>query len=143
MIIKSLENFECTVLLGRGGMGEVYRAKDQKLGRDVAIKALSEEFAKDTERVARFKREAKLLASLSHPNIAAIYGLEESERIHLLILQLIEGKMLVDRLKQGSFPDLDSGGREQVSTNGGENPLWSPDGKELFYRGIVQKQALL
>ena len=79
MIGKTLGSFEITALIGRGGMGEVYRAKDSKLGRDVAIKVLPEEFAKDADRVARFQREAKLLASLNHPNIAAIYGLEQAE----------------------------------------------------------------
>ncbi len=79
---KTLGNFECTALLGKGGMGEVYKAKDQKLGRDVAIKVLPEEFARDADRVARFQREAKLLAALNHPNIAAIHGLEESEGTH-------------------------------------------------------------
>ena len=69
MIGKTLGTFECTALLGKGGMGEVYKAKDQKLGRDVAIKVLPEEFAKDADRVARFQREAKLLASLNHPTL--------------------------------------------------------------------------
>ena len=80
---------------------EVFRAKDQKLGRDVAIKVLPEEFAKDADRVARFQREAKLLASLNHPNIASIYGLEESEGTHFLVLELIEGDTLADRIKGG------------------------------------------
>jgi dipeptidyl aminopeptidase/acylaminoacyl peptidase len=83
MIGKTLGNFQISSLLGRGGMGEVYRAKDQKLGRDVAIKVLPEEFAKDADRVARFQWEAKLLASLNHPNIAAIHGLEESHGTHI------------------------------------------------------------
>jgi serine/threonine protein kinase len=104
MIGKTLGNFECTALLGMGGMGEVYRAKDQKLGRDVAIKVLPEEFAKDVDRVARFQREAKLLASLNHPNIAAIHGLEESDGTHFLVLELIEGDTLADRLKHGAIP---------------------------------------
>ncbi len=103
MIGKTLGNFECTSLLGRGGMGEVYKAKDQKLGRDVAIKVLPEEFAKDAERVARFQREAKLLASLNHANIAAIYGLEEADGTHFLVLELIEGYTLADRLKRGAL----------------------------------------
>lgn len=76
MIGKTLAHYEITSQLGRGGMGEVYHAKDRKLGRDVAIKVLPEEFARDTDRVARFQREAKLPASLNHPNIAAIHGLE-------------------------------------------------------------------
>ena len=75
---KTLGHYQITNPLGKGGMGEVYQAKDQKLGRDVAIKVLPDEFARDTDRVARFQREAKLLASINHPNIAAIYGLEES-----------------------------------------------------------------
>jgi eukaryotic-like serine/threonine-protein kinase len=90
--------------LGKGGMGEVYRAKDLKLGRDVAIKVLPEEFAKDAERVARFQREAKLLASLNHPNIAAIYGLEESGGTNFLVLELVEGATLADRIKAGPVP---------------------------------------
>jgi serine/threonine protein kinase len=77
-----LAHYEISSQIGKGGMGEVYRAKDQKLGRDVAIKVLPEEFAKDVDRVARFQREAKLLASLNHPNIASIYGLEESDGMH-------------------------------------------------------------
>jgi len=85
-------------------MGEVYKAKDQKLGRDVAIKVLPEEFAKDAERVDRFQREAKLLASLNHPNIAAIHGLEESDGTHFLVLELIEGDTLADRIKRGAIP---------------------------------------
>jgi serine/threonine protein kinase len=104
MIGKTLGHYSLSALLGKGGMGEVYKAKDQKLGRDVAIKVLPEEFAKDTNRVARFQREAKLLASLNHPNIAAIHGLEESEGIHFLVLELIEGDTLADRLKRGAIP---------------------------------------
>jgi serine/threonine-protein kinase len=104
MIIKTLGTFTLEAQIGKGGMGEVYRAKDQKLGRDVAIKVLPEEFAKDADRVARFQREAKLLASLNHPNIAAIHGLEESDGTHFLVLELIEGDTLADRLKRGAIP---------------------------------------
>jgi serine/threonine protein kinase len=104
MIGKILGHYAVSALLAKGGMGEVYRAKDQKLGRDVAIKVLPEEFAKDVERVARFQREAKLLASLNHPNIAAIHGLEESEGTHFLVLELIEGDTLADRIKGGPIP---------------------------------------
>ena len=85
-------------------MGEVYQAKDQKLGRDVAIKVLPEEFAKDADRVARFQREAKLLASLNHSNIAAIYGLEESGGTNFLVLELVEGETLADQIKKGPIP---------------------------------------
>jgi serine/threonine protein kinase len=104
MIGKTLVHYEITAQIGKGGMGEVYQAKDTKLGRDVAIKVLPEEFARDVDRVARFQREAKLLASLNHPNIAAIYGLEESEGIHFLVMELIEGDTLRDRIKSGPIP---------------------------------------
>jgi serine/threonine protein kinase len=104
MIGKTLAHYEITSQLGKGGMGEVYQAKDRKLGRDVAIKVLPEEFARDTDRVARFQREAKLLASLNHPNIAAIYGLEESEGTTFLVLELVEGETLADQLKRGPIP---------------------------------------
>ncbi len=104
MIGKTLIHYEITAEIGKGGMGEVYQAKDTKLGRDVAIKVLPEEFALDTDRVARFQREAKLLASLNHPNIAAIYGLEEAEGMHFLVMELIEGDTLRDRIKTGPIP---------------------------------------
>jgi serine/threonine protein kinase len=104
MIEKSLVHYEITAEIGKGGMREVYQAKDTKLGRDVAIKVLPEEFARDTDRVARFQREAKLLASLNHPNIAAIYGLEESGGTHFLVMELIEGETLKDRIKSGPIP---------------------------------------
>ena len=86
--------YEVTSPLGAGGMGEVYRAHDSKLGRDVAIKTLPYEFASDPERLARFRREARTLASLNHPNIAAIYGLEESGDVDCLVLELVEGETL-------------------------------------------------
>jgi serine/threonine protein kinase len=79
-------------------MGEVYRARDTKLNRTVALKVLPSEFALDADRLARFKREAQVLASLDHPNIAAIYGIEDSEGVHALVLQLVEGPTLADRI---------------------------------------------
>ncbi len=85
-------------------MGEVYRAKDSKLGRDVAIKVLREEFAIDKERLARFEREAKLLASLNHPNIASIHGFEEADGVGALVLELVEGPTLADRIANGPIP---------------------------------------
>ena len=99
-----LGSYEILSPLGKGGMGEVWRAKDQKLGREVAIKTLPEEFAQDEERLARFEREAKLLASLNHPNIAAIYGLEEHNGTRFLVLELVEGDTLAERLKSGVIP---------------------------------------
>ena len=104
MIGKTLGHYQITNQLGRGGMGEVFQAKDQKLGREVAIKVLPEEFAKDADRVARFQREAKLLASLNHPNIAAIHGLEESGGTNFLVLELVEGQTLADRIKTEPVP---------------------------------------
>jgi eukaryotic-like serine/threonine-protein kinase len=104
MIGKTLAHYEITSQLGKGGMGEVYQAKDRKLGRDVAIKVLPEEFAKDADRIARFQREAKLLASLNHTNIAAIYGLEESSGTKFLVLELVEGQTLADQIRTGSIP---------------------------------------
>src|SRR3990172_982535 len=90
--------------IGVGGMGEVYRATDTKLKRDVAIKVLPEPFAADADRLARFQREAEVLASLNHPNIAQIYGLEKAEGITALVMELIEGPTLADRLEQGPLP---------------------------------------
>jgi serine/threonine protein kinase/Tol biopolymer transport system component len=96
--------YEILSAIGAGGMGEVYRARDAKLGRDVAIKILPEAFARDAERMARFQREAKVLASLNHPNIASIYGLEDSGATHALVMELIEGPTLADLIKSGPIP---------------------------------------
>src|SRR6266702_4266215 len=91
--------YEILAPLGAGGMGEVYRARDTKLGRDVALKVLREAFAQDTERMARFQREAQVLASLNHPNIASIYGLEDSGGLRALIMELVEGPTLAERIR--------------------------------------------
>ena len=88
--------YQIQTLLGAGGMGEVYRARDTKLGRDVAFKILPRVFTSDPDRLARFEREARLLASLNHPHIGAIYGFEESDGVHALILELVEGETLAD-----------------------------------------------
>ena len=96
--------YEVLSPLGAGGMGEVYRARDTRLGRDVAIKLLPAEVAQDAERLARFRREAHLLASLSHPHIAAVHGLEELDGKLLLVLELVEGEDLAERLKRGAIP---------------------------------------
>ncbi|HEV3482184.1 MAG TPA: protein kinase [Candidatus Acidoferrales bacterium] len=96
--------YEVVAAIGAGGMGEVYRARDAKLGRDVALKVLPEAFAGDAERLARFQREAKSLASLNHSNIASIYGLEDSGSTHALVMELVEGPTLADRIKSGAIP---------------------------------------
>ena len=94
-----LGSYEIVAALGAGGMGEVYRARDTMLGRDVAIKVLPELFAADTERLARFQREAQLLAALNHPNIAAIYGLDDAGPTRFIVMELVEGESLDARLK--------------------------------------------
>jgi serine/threonine protein kinase/Tol biopolymer transport system component len=96
--------YEIIAPIGAGGMGEVYQARDTRLERDVAIKVLPDAFASDPDRIARFQREAKTLASLNHPQIGAIYGLEESNGIKALILELVEGPTLADRIAQGPIP---------------------------------------
>jgi len=104
MIGTKLAHYEITSHLGSGGMGDVYQATDTKLGRSVAIKFLPEAFSHDTERVARFQREARVLASLNHANIAAIYGVEETNDRHFLVMELVAGETLADRIKRGAIP---------------------------------------
>ena len=99
---RSLAGYHLEALLGAGGMGEVYRARDPKLGRDVAIKILPRAFTSDPDRLARFEREARMLAALNHPNICAIYGVEEADGIRFLILELVEGSTLADMLAPSS-----------------------------------------
>jgi serine/threonine protein kinase len=101
MIGTSLSHYQITGKLGEGGMGEVYRARDSRLGREVAIKVLPASFDRDRERLMRFEREARLLASLNHPHIASIHGFEEWEGKHFIVLELIEGETLDERLRRG------------------------------------------
>ena len=104
MILTSgakLGPYDIVAPLGAGGMGEVYRARDPRLGRDVALKVLPEAFARDVDRMVRFEREAKVLASLNHPYIASIYGVEESNDARALVMELVEGPTLAERIKQG------------------------------------------
>jgi len=103
-----LGGYEIIALIGAGGMGEVYRARDGKLTRDVALKVLPELFARDHERLARFTREANLLATLNHPNIAAIYGFESANQLPALVLEMVEGPTLADRIRQGPIPIEDA-----------------------------------
>jgi serine/threonine protein kinase len=104
MIGQTLAQYRITAAIGAGGMGEVYRATDTRLGRDVAIKVLPEEFFEDSDRVARFEREAKSLAALNHPGIAAVYAFEEVSGRHLIVMELVEGEDLGQRLASGPFP---------------------------------------
>src|SRR5687767_12089688 len=104
MIGRTLAHYEIVSALGKGGMGEVFLARDTKLGRDVAIKTLPDEYARDPDRLARFEREARFLATLEHPNIAGIHGLEESGGTRFLVLELVEGGTLADRLHEPVRP---------------------------------------
>src|SRR5450759_5280701 len=99
-----LGSYEVLSAIGAGGMGEVYRARDTKLDRDVAVKVLPEEFFEDKERVARFEREAKALAALNHPGIAAIHAFEAVSGRHLLVMELVEGEGLDARIARGAIP---------------------------------------
>jgi Tol biopolymer transport system component len=104
LIGRQLGAYRVVEFIGAGGMGEVYRARDTKLQRDVALKVLPELFVKDQERLGRFQHEAHVLASLNHPHIGAIYGIEESESVRALVLELVEGPTLADRIAQGPVP---------------------------------------
>ena len=99
-----LGHYDVTALIGEGGMGQVWQATDTQLNRQVALKILPDAFAADPDRLARFKREAQILASLNHPNIAAIYGIEESEGTRALVLELVEGPTLADGISKGPIP---------------------------------------
>ena len=99
-----LGHYDVTTLLGEGGMGQVWQATDRQLNRQVALKILPDAFAADPDRLARFTREAQILASLNHPNIAAIYGIEEAEGTRALVLELVEGPTLADRIAKGQIP---------------------------------------
>jgi serine/threonine protein kinase len=104
LIGRTIGNYRVSAKLGAGGMGEVYRARDERLGREVAIKVLPDVFAGDSQRLARFEREAQLLASLNHPHIATIYGLEDAGGVRALVMELVEGPTLSDRIQQGALP---------------------------------------
>jgi serine/threonine protein kinase len=104
LIGRRLGVYAIQTLLGAGGMGEVYRARDTRLGRDVAIKILPRAFIADQDRLARFEREARMLAALNHPNIATIYGVEESDNVRALVLELVEGQTLAERLSTRALP---------------------------------------
>src|SRR3984885_5285362 len=101
---SKLGSYEIVSPLGAGGMGEVYRARDTRLGREVALKVLPTAFASDPERMARFQGEAQVLVALSHPRIGAIYGFEDSNGVRALVMELIEGPTLADRIARGPIP---------------------------------------
>src|SRR5712692_5988464 len=101
MLAQTIAHYRIQAKIGAGGMGEVYRATDSRLGRDVALKVLPEAFARDAERMARFEREAQVLAALNHPQIASIYGLEDSSGVRALVMELVEGPTLADRIARG------------------------------------------
>jgi eukaryotic-like serine/threonine-protein kinase len=105
---KSCCTIQSRVFSARGAWGEVYRARDTRLDRPVAIKVLPQEFERDSERVARFEREAKVLASLNHPNIASLYGMEEFKGTHFLVMELVEGETLSERIARGPIPPGES-----------------------------------
>ena len=104
LIGRDIGTYRILSQLGAGGMGEVYRARDTKLGREVAIKILPSAFTRDTERRARFEREARVLATLNHPHIGAIYGLEHADGVQALVLELVDGETLADRIARGPIP---------------------------------------
>ena len=104
MIGQSIAHFEITAKIGEGGMGEVYQATDKKLNREVALKILPQSFAQDPQRMGRFTREAQVLASLNHQGIASIYGLEEANGTKALVMELVEGEDLSERIARGPIP---------------------------------------
>ena len=137
--------YEIHSALGAGGMGEVYRARDTKLNRDVAIKILPEAFALDPERLARFKREAQVLASLNHPNIGAIYGLEETDSVRALVLELVEGPTLADVITErpASGSRLQpSGAAQRDNVTGPKSEARSPKPDAARTQGLPLDEAL-
>ena len=104
MIGQTISHYKVTAKLGEGGMGTVYRATDTRLNREVALKILPEQFVQDRQRMSRFQREAEVLASLNHPNISIIYGLEEGDGVRALVLELVEGPTLAERIAEGPIP---------------------------------------
>jgi serine/threonine-protein kinase len=123
----SIEHYEVVGAIGRGGMGEVYRARDTRLGREVALKVLPARYARDAERQARFKREARVLASLNHPGIASIYGVAEADDVEALVLELVEGPTLADVIRRGALPlDARTAGRTAGCRRKPRGPTGNP-----------------
>ena len=128
-----LGHYDVTALLGEGGMGQVWQATDTQLNRQVALKILPDAFADDPDRLTRFRREAQILASLNHPNIAQIHGIEEAEGTRALVLKLVEGPTLVDRIAQDRIPKASSS-RHQTLTSDPE--LRPSANNNLFIFGL-------
>ena len=125
--------YELISALGAGGMGEVYRARDTKLRRDVALKVLPANVSRDVDRLARLEREARVLATLNHPHIAAIYGLEDADGTRALVLELVEGPTLADRLRAGAVPIREDVGAQP---SGSEEVVSTAFGGDWEFRGI-------
>ena len=135
--------YEVVALIGAGGMGEVYRARDTKLNRDVALKVLPEQFTSDPDRLARFKREAQVLASLNHPHIAAIYGLEEATGLQALVLELVEGPTLQDLIAgTASGSRLQAPGPTSDSVTSQKPEVRSPEPGSARAQGLPLAEAL-
>ncbi len=104
MVGRTLSHYRITAAIGAGGMGEVYRATDTKLGREVALKVLPPDLAGDPERLARFQREARAIAALNHPHIVTIFSVEEADGVHFFTMELVEGQSLKHRVPEGGLP---------------------------------------
>src|SRR3972149_230868 len=141
MIGNRLSHYQISAHLGSGGFGDVYQATDTKLGRSVAIKLLPEAFARDAERVARFRREARVLASLNHPNIAAIYGLEESGGRNFLVMEFVPGETLAARIKRSPIPLEEALGHTTQITNALEAAHESE--KTIVHRDLKPSNAIV
>ena len=132
MVGQTLAHYRILEKIGSGGMGDVYLAEDTKLGRKVALKVLPPELAESEERRARFKREAKALAALDHPNIVQVFSVEEAEGIHFITMQLVHGKTLTELLPKNGFP-LNKFFDILVEQQDVHDPRWSPDGEWLTF----------
>jgi serine/threonine protein kinase len=139
MIGRTVSHYQITEKLGQGGMGDVYRAEDTNLHRDVAIKALPEEFAHDPERLARFQREAEVLSSLNHPNIATLCGLEESDGKRFILMELVQGETLAHRLLKGPLPVPDA---LEVCRQIAEG-LWAAHEKGVIHRDLKPGNVMI
>ncbi len=139
MIGSSIAHYRITAKLGEGGMGVVYRATDNRLNRDVAIKLLPEVVDSDPERLARFRREAQVLASLTHGNIAQVYGLEEHDGRYAIVLELVEGEDLSERIKRGALPFEDA---REIATQIAE-ALEAAHEKGIVHRDLKPANVML